>query len=263
MFSGVKNFVVENFWKPALGAGFRYNIFNTSVYALISGLVAVYLYPLSKRMGVRYSRQFLLSVTPYIVMTGILAATAASGEVAGLPFSKPLAVLSALSLTVVLYRVSSRLSRLTGYSTERCFTVSGILMVLLFLIPLTPMITWPFIRTFLFTFAWAVPLLLFWRYGVSPLSKSVYLAPMAAHLFDATTTVVSLGRGGIEKNLVARYFIQFMGPSGIFVLKAVAVLPAVYYIENVMEGDRKRYYLLMVTAVGVAVGVRNLVLMSS
>jgi uncharacterized membrane protein len=49
----------------------------------------------------------------------------------------------------------------------------------------------------------------------------------------AVTSVALLFPGTAEKHVLARFFIETLGPfAGMFVMKSLVILPAVYYIRR-------------------------------
>jgi len=71
MLSAVKSFLVEKFWTPIVNESVYYNPFNTTVYALLFGIAALYVvYPVSKKLGIKFNREFFIGITPYILLGG-------------------------------------------------------------------------------------------------------------------------------------------------------------------------------------------------
>jgi uncharacterized membrane protein len=48
------------------------------------------------------------------------------------------------------------------------------------------------------------------------------------------------------------------GPEGMFLMKTLIIIPAVYYINREIEGEEKNYYLFLVALLGLALGTRNI-----
>ncbi|MFB6190258.1 MAG: DUF63 family protein, partial [Candidatus Nanohaloarchaea archaeon] len=101
------------------------------------------------------------------------------------------------------------------------------------------------------------------------LAKPSFLLPVLAHYWDAATSstalaMTSLPYWRVEKHILATNFIGFFksmglsGPVGMFAMKTLLVVPAVYYLDREFEGERRRYYLFLVALLGLALGTRNL-----
>ncbi|PSH02212.1 MAG: hypothetical protein BRC26_01710, partial [Nanohaloarchaea archaeon QH_8_44_6] len=62
-----------------------------------------------------------------------------------------------------------------------------------------------------------------------------------------------------EKHVLARFFIDTFGSlKGMFLMKTLVIVPAVYYILKNVEGDEKMYYLFLISVLGIAIATRNL-----
>ncbi|MFQ3275124.1 MAG: putative membrane protein, partial [Candidatus Nanohaloarchaea archaeon] len=62
-----------------------------------------------------------------------------------------------------------------------------------------------------------------------------------------------------EKHVLARLFIDIFGSlGGMFLMKTIIIVPAVYYIIQNVDGDEKMYYLFLISVLGFAIGTRNI-----
>ncbi|AOV95360.1 hypothetical protein AQV86_05590 [Nanohaloarchaea archaeon SG9] len=86
---------------------------------------------------------------------------------------------------------------------------------------------------------------------------SLYLFPVLTHFLDAASTVKALERGLSESRALAQFFIEFLGEYGIFVMKALVIVPVALYIEREVEGDISREVLFMIGVYGLVLGLRN------
>lgn len=256
VFSGVKRFLLENFWYPAQGEAAGYNIFNTSVYAMLFALGAAYIgYPLLKRLDIGLDREFFLSITPYIFLGSTIRVLEDLRIVDSFLLVTPFIYVWMFLFTVSLLAVSRYLY---GEDYFRPFGTTG-LMALLPVLLLYDITAWmPLVQTAGLFLAASVTLYLVTKKFRPRLANYSFLVPIAAHYWDASTSVVALSYGATEKHVLAQFFIDNLGPSGMFVMKTLIIIPATYYIVEETEGERKRYYLFLVALLGIALGTRNI-----
>jgi uncharacterized membrane protein len=105
---------------------------------------------------------------------------------------------------------------------------------------------------------WIIPFSLILKLFKKKLASYSFTVPIAAHYFDASTTVTSLAYGGAEKHVLAQFFINNFGPLGMFIMKTIVIIPIVYYINQNIDGEERNYYLFLIALLGLALGTRNL-----
>lgn len=111
--------------------------------------------------------------------------------------------------------------------------------------------------TFLTAIIWILPLYLIYLKKNIPLTL---LFPIAGHLLDASTTFSATSLGSSEKHWFASKFIETLGPFGIFVFKAVTIIPISVYLYRNLEGDERTYFLYVIGVIGVALAFRNILI---
>jgi len=256
IFSAIKSFVIQNFWMPLTGEASGYNIFNTTFYAAGFALSAAYLgYPFLKKLNISLDRRFFMSIAPYILLGGAARVLEDRGTGESFLFVTPFIYVLIFGLTA-LFLISSK-----KLFDEDYYLYFGTVGAIMFTAT---------VSLYSFKNLLAVPILLV-VFGVSALSIYLgtkflkpellsysFMIPVLAHYWDASTTVTALRFGAKEKHVLAGFFIDLMGPAGMFAMKSLVIIPAVYYIDQEMEGEKKLYYLFLIAMLGLALGTRNI-----
>ena len=260
MLSGIKSFLVEKFWTPIVNESVYYNPFNTAVYAFLFGLAALYIvYPVSKRIGISFNREFFLGIAPYIFLGGALRSLKDLNIVETVLLETPLIYILMFIFTAGALFLSRKISEYREIEYYKLFGGIGLttLLIVLSLYTFSNLAALAYFTGLMV--AWAVPFYLILKFLKPELLSYSFVVPVAAHYFDASTTVASLGFGGAEKHVVAQYFINSFGPAGMFLMKTAFIIPITYYILQNVEGEEKNYYLFLIALLGIAIGTRNLV----
>ncbi|MFB6191609.1 MAG: DUF63 family protein [Candidatus Nanohaloarchaea archaeon] len=256
LFSAVKSFVTQKFWAPAAGRAADYNAFNTSVYAVGFAAAAAYIgFPLLKRLGIELDRRFFLSVTPYILLGGAARVLEDRALVDSVLLVTPFIYLVMFAATIGTLVAARYLFGDEYYRPFGLVGAAGFLVT----VAIYQFSNWqavPLTAAVLIATA-GTGYLLLERYRPE-LAGYSFVVPVAAHYYDASTSVVALFFGGSEKHVLAQFFVDLFGLPGMFVMKTVVIVPAVYFIQRDFEGDRKKYYLFIVALLGLALGTRNL-----
>ncbi len=256
--SAVKRFLLENFWYPASGRAADYNIFNTTVYAGLFALAAAYLgFPFLKKLDIDLDRYFFLGIAPYVFLGGAVRGLEDMQLVDTVLLVTPFIYITMFVFTAGVLVASKKAEEYTGIDYYRPFGITGLLMLGFFL-SLYQFSNIPGFMAALVLYSGIIGLGYFlMRYGFPQLSLYGFGLPVAAHYWDATTSVVALSYGASEKHILASFFVDSMGPAGMFVMKSLVIIPVVYYITENLDGDEKRYYLFLIALLGFALGTRN------
>jgi uncharacterized membrane protein len=260
MLSGVKSFLVEKFWTPIVNESVYYNPFNTTVYALLFGIAALYVvYPVSKKMDVQFDRNFFIGVAPYIFLGGMARSLKDVDIVNTILLETPFIYFLMFFFTVGALFGSKKIAEYEGLEYHKIFSAIGFLTLLLILSFYTVSNFGALVYFIVIMTAWALPFYLTLKFLKPELLSYSFTLPIVAHYFDASTTVTSLAFGGVEKHVLAKFFITSFGPLGMFLMKTAVIVPVVYYINENMGGEEKNYYLFLIALLGIALGTRNLV----
>lgn len=259
MIEPVKNFLFEKFWLPIIDESVYYNPYNTVAYALLFGLLVLYvIYPLVKKMNIEIDRRFVLGFSPFIVFGGALRTLKDVDAINTILLETPFIYLILFGMGAVLLYLSRKLEERTDIPYHRTLAGSGALLALA---------TLPFfglnepLALILFTgttILWTTAGYLFLKYRKPELLSWDFTIPVAAHFLDATSTFTALEFGAEEKHVLGRIFIEILGSSGMFILKTLVIIPVVLYIIRNFEGEEKTFYIFIITLLGLGIATRNI-----
>lgn len=258
--SGIKSFLVQKFWVPVTDESVYYNPFNTAAYSVIFALAAAYIgYPLLDRLKIDLDREFFLGIAPYIFLGGALRSLKDVDIVNTILLETPFIYIVMFSFTIGMLLASRKMEEITDRSYHRFFGASGIIALasvlsLYTVSNVSALIEVAAIFSGVLVLGFGVL-----KLGYPSLLNYSFTVPVASHYWDASTSAIALTYGAEEKHVLARHFVELMGPAGMFVMKTLVIVPAVYYINEEFEGRKKRYYLFLVALLGIALGTRNLV----
>lgn len=259
MMEPVKNFLFEKFWLPIIDESVYYNPYNTLVYALLFGILVLYvLHPLVKKMDIEVDKRFILGFSPFIVFGGALRTLKDVNAVNSIALETPFIYLILFGIGISLLYLSKKLEGRTDISYHRTLAGSSTLLVL-GILPFfglkEPLAAILFTGT---TILWGTAGYLFLKYKKPELLSWDFTIPVAAHYLDATSTFTALEFGAEEKHVLGRLFIDIFGSSGMFVLKTLVIIPVVLYIIRNFDGEEKTFYIFIITLLGLGIATRNI-----
>lgn len=253
----VKNFVYEHALTPLIAPGEAYSIETTAIYATLFAVLTVYLAKMFIDNGrTPENEKLYFASAPWILSLGGLSALL---ELGTLQRSLPV-----LTITVILVTGLTLLNRKKKLmETERNILITGLLLftAIISLFDFTDYSI--FVSNLALITVIAVTGLLFVKSFLPSYFRIELMAPITAHYMDAVSTVVALNSGGTEQQFLARKFIEFMGLPGIFVLKSIVIIPVVLIIYRRLELEKARFYLYVITALGLGISMRNILLTAS
>lgn len=239
------------------------NVFNleasltaTAIGAIIFSLAVIYIIaPRLEKLDT--DKQFYISTLPWLISAGGLSALYASGQtdilINGVIFTGLTATLMAT------IHIGEKLEERTELDKSYLIFITGTISSIAVISLLDFSNTSIFLQTGKHITMWLGPLTIIY-YLINPKTGGEILAPIATHFMDASSTVVSISNGAVEKQFIARLFIENLGPYGIFALKAMAIIPIVYIIDRETENKERIFYLYTITALGLVITVRNTLL---
>ncbi|MBI4020902.1 MAG: DUF63 family protein [Candidatus Aenigmarchaeota archaeon] len=266
-------FLEDYFLNPILQNGY-FNPVNTAVYAVVLVVAVVLVFKLLFRLKIPIDRRFFYAVLPFVVWgssTRVLHDAAFAGKLSpglnafyGLPvFPTPGSYFITFTLAIGVLLASLGVWKFRRVAYWKTMAVVGWALVALNLL-LTP---------------WAdpVPLALVAGlvavctgiiYGLShlPLSgvKRALSIPhqviLGGHFLDAAATYVALTFYGYgEQHVLPRFVFDLTGPVGFFFLKALVVIPVLWFIDRSSEDRNFTNFLkIVVFILGFAPGLRDL-----
>ncbi|MBC5792963.1 MAG: DUF63 family protein [Nanohaloarchaea archaeon] len=262
---GVKSFLIDKFWRPVANESVFYNPFNTAVYSALFALAAAYIgLPLLKKLDISIDRGFIIGITPYIFLGGALRSLKDINAVNTVLLETPFIYILMFGFTVSVLLISLGLQRKTGIDYFKPFSIVGIatlgFLLTFYSIANLGILLW----TAGISLAWLLTGFILLERFKPELLKYGFVLPVAAHFFDATITAVGVGLDiAVEKHVLGRFFIDLIGPAGMFVMKGLIIIPAVLYIDRNIEGEERKYYLFLIALLGFAIATRNILTLTT
>lgn len=270
MFEDVSSFLQRYFVDPII-QGNGYNIYNTAVYAIIFVLMAFGIYKLLKHYKIVIDTYFLIGVTPYIALGGILRVLQDAGITKTYVFVTPLIYFFVLAIALTFLGLAISLQRLKKspindyWKTWAMLGAGSCLIALAFLsfrnllgggLIIGVFVLWVFLFLGLRHFAKRTRKLLSWE----------NMMVLLAHVFDATTTFVSIQFFPYtEQHVVAGAVIDAIGPIGMYVLKIPVILAVLYLLDKELPtkiltkdySQERTFIKLAILVLGLGPGIRN------
>lgn len=257
--AGIRSFIVEKFWLPIVNESVFYNPYNTAVYALLFGLAVYYIgIPLVRKLELDADRDLFLALTPYVFLGGALRSLKDLDIINSILLETPLIYFLMFGAVSTVLLASREIERRTEIDYWKPMFVVGMLALSATagMIPLNNPGALGSVALMVATAS--VVVYYSTELFVPRLASQMFQIPVIAHYFDAATSVVSLANGGEEKHVLASFFIDNMGLSGMFVLKTAVIVPVTYYVYTETEGDTRNFVLFVIALLGIALGTRNL-----
>lgn len=267
-----------------------YNIVNTSVYAIIFVVLVFAIYRSLKKIGIAVDKKFIIAITPYLALGGILRAVEDLWEATGMtqslvntflsPFIlfdannvarnllliSPLVYITMFVIAGISLAVALLLERTQKIEYYKTWFAIGIILNILLLTQVRIVDQFALISVLIISSIWFF-LIWFARYkNIFGLRDKVLSTEnsllLGAHMFDATTTFVALQFFRyFEQHVVAGFFVNIFGPAGIFVLKLPVILLVLYYLDKELalpnDIEKRNFLKIAILALGLGPGLRN------
>ncbi|MFT4892267.1 MAG: putative membrane protein [Candidatus Nanohaloarchaea archaeon] len=261
LFSWVKSFLLEKFWTPIVNESVFYNPFNTAVYSAVFALAAAYIgYPTIKKLNIDLDREFFIGVAPFVFLGGSIRSLKDINAFDTILLETPFIYFLMFGLVVGAIIFSKKVGEKTDLKYYQTLSSVGLILLLgsLSFYSINNFSGFIMILTVMGLTSIAGYSIL--KLVRPELLKPQFYIPVFSHYFDAGVTGVALMfPGTAEKHVLARFFIDIFGSlSGMFIMKTLIIVPAVYYIIRNVEGDEKMYYLFLISVLGFAIGTRNI-----
>jgi uncharacterized membrane protein len=259
-----------------------YNIVNTLTYALILVVAVFLVYKLLQKMNIKIDRNFFVAVVPFIILGGLLRAVedlvehgggwkpgflileSATGVGRNILFITPLIYFVIFGLAIAALGIALALQKYKKIEYYKSWLVLGLIFCIIPLLFISRIDYNAVVMIAGITAAWALLFLgikkLWKKEKVQKFLSRENIIIMTAHMFDATTTFVSIQFYPYwEQHVVAGFFISALGPAAMFLLKLPVVIAALYVIDSELKDDvQKNTFLKMaVLVLGLGPGVRN------
>ncbi len=258
--AGVKSFLIDKFWRPVADESVFYNPFNTAVYSALFALAAAYIgLPLLKKLNISLDKGFFIGIAPYIFVGGALRSLKDINALNTVLLETPFIYILMFGFTFAALSISIGITKFRDIEYFKPFSIIGMtalgFLLTFYSIENIDLLLW----TLGISLSWTIAGVILLEHFKPELLKYSFVLPVAAHFLDATITAVGVGLNlAVEKHVLGRFFIDVMGPAGMFVMKFLIIVPAVIYIDRNVKGEERRYYLFLIALLGFAIATRNL-----
>ena len=228
----------------------------TLITALLFSVITIYV--IAPRIEkLETDRKFYIGTLPWLISAGGLSALYASGKTDIILNGSIFMLLAAfLSLTIHIGKLIEKKRDIDkSYTIFTLGIFSSIIVISLLEFQNTNI----FLETAAHIVYWLGPISIIYYILREKLDIALFL-PLVTHLMDASSTVVSISNGAVEKQFIAGLFIELLGPHGIFILKTATIIPIIYVIDHELNKNDRNFYLYIITALGLVITIRNTLL---
>lgn len=239
-----------------------YDIPKTLTYAVIL-VIAVYLiFKMLKKLKVKIDRRLALAVLPYVIFGSTLRVLEDLGTVSSVIFVTPGIYFLVASIFLSVLLISLIIEKRKGIPYFKISFVIGLLLMSFSIANLRPTNFYCLFLISVFFFPWILIFFLLKKWGFA--NRIV----ASVQMFDASVTFVALnffgqnilGKIGFyEQHVVPTFIINIFGPASFIVVKLIAVVLAIVFIDRFAEDKEFGNYLKLVIGIlGLATGTRDL-----
>lgn len=263
----VNDFIQTYFINPIL-YGTGYNIYNTTVYAVLL-IVSVYaVYKLLKKLKIRIDNKFLIGVFPFVALGGILRAFQDASVVVNPFLITPLIYFSIFFIAFAALLLSKGIEKLLRKEYYKIWALIGALACLTVLSQMGFVNITALLLVSAIFVGWCavffVAKKVFRRYKkVNAFLTNQNILLSLVHMFDATTTFVALYFFSYwEQHVVPSFVINILGPASMFLLKLPIVVAVLYLLDKELykkqDLEKRNMIKLAILVLGLGTGLRNL-----
>ena len=253
------------FVEPVL-TGSGYNIYNTAVYAVLLIAAAFLTYRLLRFMKIDIDRKFFFCILPYVALGGFLRGLEDYFEFAGLAKNvfliTPLIYVSLFVIALASLMFSVLMQKWTKTPYHKIWFVLGVIFNIIVISQMRLESSFALFAMLGIAAGWVSLLFVarnFTRARTFLSDENMLI--MGAHLFDATTTYVALAffPNYFEQHVLPGFFIGFLGPASMFLLKLIVVPLVLYAIDKELskEHQKRTFLKIVVLILGLGPGLRN------
>lgn len=259
-----------------------YNIFNTLTWAVILGIAVYFLIYSLQKMNIKIDAKSMAATLPFVIAGASLRVVADTGTISP-PFSYILItpniyffvfLVTALCLiaTLLLQKFKAVQSFHLPYAALGCLFI---LVVYWTLFSVGTVASWwvPFAVAVVGIGSAAIVWIVAKKAGSTLFSDKMNLTILAAHLMDATSTVIGIEVFGyVEKHVVPAFLIELTGTAFVmYPLKLIIFFMVVWMLDTALEkaiegendkdkeqmGQIKNAIKFVIIILGLAPGIRN------
>ena len=261
--------------------GTGYNLVNTLTYSIFLIIGVIFTYKLIKKFDIKIDKNFFVGIIPFIFFGGLLRSfedylqtgkneiflgtifemflIATENGLRNILLVTPIMYFTIFLITMTALLVSIFLGKKYKISYHKIWFSIGSLLSLMIFFQLKLV---NFDAMFLMiglTLIWAVLLLAVKKYTKHKFFSDENYFITLSHMFDASTTFVSLQfYNYVEQHVLPGFLISIFGPSVMFFLKFIVVSFVLYKIDEDDENEElKKFIKITILILGLAPGLRN------
>lgn len=230
-----------------------YNLFNTSVYALLFLSISYLLFLLLKKLRIKINWELTFTILPYVFLTSLLRVLRDNYIFTSIIFTTPYLLFLVLSAFLLIFSLSFFLHRKFKTPLLKPVGITGWFLVI-FLLPLIKITNLGALLVFLFFLPWLLTFFILPRKW-----KLENKLVASVQLFDANVTYTAMEFFGYEEqHVLPTFLIDRFGPFSFVLVKAVAVITILYLIDKFCEDkDLGRYLKLLIGIIGGITSTRD------
>jgi uncharacterized membrane protein len=231
-----------------------YTIESTTAFAVVLILFVYIIFKILKKLKVRIDKRLSIAILPFVLLGSSVRVLKDAGFLTGCLYQTPGIYFLVFGITFSLLLISLILQRKWQIPYFKIMFIIGLIL----LSPILGVLRFENLVGFGYVFLWLIP----WIVGlwIIPwlLENKIVIG---LHLFDATTTFVSLSYFGYyEQHVLPSYLIDFFGtPFSFVVLKFIVLALVLLGIDKFSEDKEFNTYIkLIIGILGASTGSRDL-----
>ncbi len=262
MLDFIRNFFYKYYVEPILLQS-GYNIVNTLTYGILLFVIGYGVYWILKKMKIKIDQRFFIGLFPFILLGSLIRVLRDAYILKSYIFISPLIYFFVFFLAFPSLIISVLIERFYKLPYHILMLSIGSFL-LVFFGRWYSVTNWrPLEYVLGLVIFWFITILLVKKITKLEFFTEINSGLLLTHLFDASSTFVAMSFFGYgEQHVLARFLMQFIGPSAMFVIKLLTI-PIVLVSIDLLAKDKlqNRFLKLIVFIIGFGPGLRNLLRM--
>ena len=262
------DFIQKYFISP-IYTGEGYNVYNTIAYAIILIIASYGVYKLLKKLKIEIDRKFFLGILPFVAMGGALRSLQDANTAVNPLFITPIIYITIFFIALASLVFSRLLESHTKFAYYKSWLAIGLIVDLWAIANMKFINFFGILLMLAITAAWAAALIITKKAAqikkmqkLNSFLSTENMILIGVHMFDATTTFVSLQFFPyFEQHVVPSFFIGIFGPAAMFLLKLPIISAALYVLDDEFkdkkDSNKKNFFKILILILGMGPGLRN------
>jgi len=269
----MSDFFQQYFVEPIVSQGVAgYNVYNTTVYAILFALAAFATWKILKALRIKIDRSFAIGILPFILVGGVLRVVRDARIVESPLLVTPLIYFVVFAVAIAMLLVSVGLERALKTSYHKVWCSLGLVVLVLSIASLVSLgvQNWNAVAIItVLSIVWAAAIFVIYKLRNKIPLLTVFTkensALLWAHMFDASTTFTALQffatNGYYEQHVVSGAVIDTFGPVAQFALKLIVLIPVLWLLDRELarkqDAQLRGFIKIAILILGLALGARN------